>query len=104
MWTLAMAARTLHHVAVEVGVREFRQSLRAWLDRAAEGETVVVTERGMPKVRVVAATEESILERLVREGRATPPTRPRRRLGPVPRVSDSPLTDALFEQRRSKDY
>jgi prevent-host-death family protein len=91
-------------MAVEVGVREFRKSLSAWLDRAASGETVIITERGVPKVRVVAATAESIIERLVREGRATPPTRPRRALGPVRRVKGSPVTDTLLEQRRAKDY
>ena len=91
-------------MAVEVGVREFRESLSAWLDRAAKGETVVVTDRGVPKVRVVAATAESIVEQLVREGRATPPTRPRRPLGPVRRVKGSPVTDTLLEQRRAKDY
>ena len=91
-------------MAVEVGVREFRESLSDWLDRAAAGENVVVTERGIPKVRVVAATAESIVERLVREGRATPATRPRRRLRPVPEVTGSPVTDTLLEQRRAKDY
>ena len=91
-------------VAVEVGVREFRESLSAWLDRASRGETVIVTERGVPKVRVVAATAEGIVDQLVREGKATPATRPRRPLGPVPRVKGSPVTDALLEQRRAKDY
>ena len=91
-------------MSVKVGVREFRESLSEWLDRAASGETVVVTERGMPKVRVVAATAESLVEQLVREGRATPATRPRRRLGRVPEVSASPVTDTLLEQRRAKDY
>ena len=91
-------------MSVEVGVREFRESLSDWLDRAAAGENVIVTERGMPKVRVVAATAESIVEQLVREGRATPAIRPRRRLRPVPEVTASPVTDMLLEQRRAKDY
>jgi prevent-host-death family protein len=91
-------------MAVEVGVREFRESLSEWLDRAAGGESVIVTERGMPKVKVVPATAESLVEQLVREGRATPATRPRRRLRRVPRVSGSPVTETLLEQRRAKDY
>ena len=96
---------TLILMTVRVGVREFRENLSMWLDRAAAGEEIVVTERGAPKVRIEAANAESLLARLVREGRATPPTKPRR---PVALEGDgdgsSPVTDSLFEQRRSKDY
>jgi prevent-host-death family protein len=91
-------------MGVVVGVREFRESLSEWLERAAGGESVIVTERGTPKVKVVAATAESIVEQLVREGRAMPASRPRHRLRRVPLVSSSPVTDALLEQRRAKDY
>ena len=87
-----------------MGVREFRENLSMWLDRAVAGEEVVVTERGAPKVRIEAANAESVLARLVREGRATPPTKPWQ---PVQLEGDgdgsSPVTDALFEQRRSRE-
>ena len=36
-------------VTVEVGVRELRENLAEWLDRAAAGEEILVTERGKPK-------------------------------------------------------
>lgn len=58
-----------------VGVRELRQNLSVHLDRVKAGETLQVTEFG----RVVAilaplpAEKLSPLERMVREGRATPP-------------------------------
>jgi len=92
-------------VAVEVGVREFREHLSAWLDRAAGGEDVVITERGRPKARLSSLhTDEDIIAQLVREGRATPPTRPRGPLPPPIPVEGNPVTDALFEQRRAKDY
>src|SRR5690349_5535790 len=58
-----------------VGVRELRQNLSIYLDRVKDGETLRVTEFG----RVVAlltplpAERLSPLERMVREGRATPP-------------------------------
>lgn len=89
-------------MGVTVGVSEFRENLSHWLDRAAAGEEVVVTERGRSKVRVTAATAETTLERLAREGRVTLPTRPR---GPLPppipvKGGGSPVTDILLEQRK----
>jgi len=55
---------------VEVGVRELRENLSDWLDRAAAGEEILVTERGKPKAMLSAA--ENAYERMVREGRITP--------------------------------
>jgi len=89
-------------MAVEVGVRELRESLSEWLDRAASGEDVIVTERGKPKVRLSAATGEHLIEQLVREGRARAALGPR---GAAPRpipVDGNPVTDALLAQRRAK--
>jgi prevent-host-death family protein len=67
-------------MTVEVGVRELRENLAEWLDRAAAGEDILVTERGKPKVRLTAA--ETVLDRLAREGRITRATGPRRPLPP----------------------
>jgi prevent-host-death family protein len=89
---------------MEVGVREFRENLSEWIDRAASGDEIVVTERGRPRVRLSAATGEEILDRLVREGRATPATRPRGALPPPIGVEGNPVTDALLRQRRSREY
>lgn len=67
-------------MAVEVGVREFRQNLATWLDRAAAGDEILITERGRPKARLTPA--ETILDRLEREGKITRPTGQRRPLPP----------------------
>lgn len=67
-------------MAVEVGIRELRENLAAWLDRAAAGEEIVVTERGKPKARLSAA--ETVLDRLAREGKVRRATGPRRPLPP----------------------
>jgi prevent-host-death family protein len=91
-------------VAVEVGVREFRESLSEWLDRAAAGEDVIVTERGKPKVRLSPVTGEHILDKLAREGRVRRATRPRGPLPPPIPVEGNPATDALLAHRRAKDY
>ena len=40
-------------VHMNVGVRELKQQLAEYLDRAAAGELVQVTERGVPKVQIV---------------------------------------------------
>jgi prevent-host-death family protein len=58
---------TLHDLVVEVGVRELRENLAEWLDRASAGEEILVTERGKPKARLSAAA--SVLDRLERAGR-----------------------------------
>ena len=89
---------------MEVGVRELRENLSEWLERAAKGEEIVVTERGRPKVRIAAAGGEHLLDRLVREGRATPSTRPRRRLPPPLEVEGNPVTEALLTHRRAKGF
>jgi prevent-host-death family protein len=89
---------------MEVGVREFRDNLSDWIDRAAAGDEIVVTERGRPRVRLSAATGDEILDRLVREGRATPATRPRGPLPPPVEVDGNPVTDELIRQRRSREY
>ena len=92
-------------MTVKVGVRELRENLSAWLDRAASGEDVIVTERGKPKARLSPLlTAEDIIAQLVREGRATAATRPRGPLPPPIPVEGNPVTDALLEQRRAKDY
>ena len=67
-------------MAVEVGVRELRENLASWLDRAAAGEEIVITERGRPKARLSPA--ESVLGRLAREGKVIPASGPRRALPP----------------------
>lgn len=87
-------------MAVRVGVRDFRENLRAWLDRAAAGEEVIVTERGIAKVKLTAPNAENVLDRLIREGKVSAPTRPRRVFEPVDEGDESPVTDELLEQRR----
>jgi prevent-host-death family protein len=86
---------------VEVGVRELRENLSDWLDRAAAGEEILVTERGKAKAVITAA--ESAWDRMVREGRITPRTGtgPRRPLPPpVKWDGEGPtLTDYLMYNR-----
>jgi len=99
MWTLVLLERTLHCMRVEVGVRELRENLAEWLDRAAAGEEILVTERGKAKAVLTAA--ETAYERMVREGRITPPTGRRTPL-PPPMTAEPgapTLTDFLMWSR-----
>jgi prevent-host-death family protein len=84
---------------VEVGVRELRENLAEWLDRASAGEEILVTERGKPKALITAA--ESAWDRMVREGRITPATGPRTSLPPPLKWDGNgpTLTDYLMWQR-----
>jgi antitoxin (DNA-binding transcriptional repressor) of toxin-antitoxin stability system len=61
--------------AERVGVRELRQNLSVYLERIARGETLQVTDRGVP-VAILAPLPRpsSVLERLRAEGRVTPAT------------------------------
>jgi len=59
-----------------VGVRELRQNLSVHLDRVKRGDTLQVTEFGhvVALLTPLPAERLSPFERMVREGRAIPPT------------------------------
>jgi len=88
-------------VTVSVGVRELRSKLREYLDRVANGEEVVVTERGVPVARIVPAKGPTLRERLIAEGVLTPAKRPRRPLPPPVPIKGS-VVELLLEERRSE--
>jgi prevent-host-death family protein len=82
-----------------VGVRELRQNLSVYLRRVVAGETLEVTERGQPVALLtpLGARDDPIM-RLVAAGRATPPERSPRDLGP-PLKHPRGLSETLAEQR-----
>ncbi|HTJ74468.1 MAG TPA: type II toxin-antitoxin system prevent-host-death family antitoxin [Acidimicrobiales bacterium] len=53
---------------MEVAVSELRANLRDWLERAREGDEVVVTERGIPVARLLGIDAAPLLDRLTAEG------------------------------------
>ncbi|MHB8632217.1 MAG: type II toxin-antitoxin system Phd/YefM family antitoxin [Candidatus Limnocylindria bacterium] len=73
----------------QVGVRDLKAGLSAYLRRVAEGETVVVTDHGRPVARLVPPDLPERLAQLIREGRLNwtgrrlvpPRTRPKLRPG-----------------------
>jgi prevent-host-death family protein len=91
-------------VTVEVGVRELRANLSAFLDRVKGGEDVVVTERGRAVARIVSPGEaRSRIEQHIAEGRAHPPkaaTRTTRM--PTVRPKGGNVADLLIEMREQR--
>lgn len=76
----------------EVGVRELKQHLSEYLDRAERGEVVRVTDRGRPKAILGPVPGRVRIEDGIRAGWITPgtgsPLRPVRRAKASGRVLD----------------
>lgn len=86
---------------VEVAITEFRASLRAYVDRARNGEDVVLTDRGLPVARLVGVDAAPLLEQLEREGVVSAASAPRQRAGGARRArATGPVADLVAEHRR----
>jgi len=58
-----------------VGIRELNQQTSQILDRVRAGETIEITDRGMPIAEIrPLGREQSVLARLVAEGQLAPAT------------------------------
>jgi prevent-host-death family protein len=86
----------------QVGVRQFRDELRKWLDLVKKGEDVVITERGLPVARLIGANAKEPLQRLIDAGIVTPAQEPKRPARELPRVTGvkGSISDLVKEQRR----
>jgi prevent-host-death family protein len=58
----------MYSSAMDVPVTELRAHLSEWLDRVRGGEEVVVTDHGVPVVRMLGLTATATLQRLAGEG------------------------------------
>lgn len=83
---------------MQVGVRELRNHLSAYLARVAEGEDLVVTDRGHPVARLAPLGGETALDRLVADGLVERPVSPKRP-GEARRVRGH-VSDLVARQRR----
>ena len=61
---------------MDVGVRELKQHLSEYLDRAEQGEIITVTEHGRPKVQIGRLADRGALDTGVSEGWLRPPLAP----------------------------
>lgn len=85
---------------MDVGVRELKQHLSDYLDRAEKGEIITITDRGRPKVQLVPLPGGG--DRLaegIEQGWITPP----RKAGPLPPTKTyraaEPIMDVLDRDR-----
>lgn len=88
-----------------VAVSELRANLKSYVERARRGERIVVTDRGAPVARLGPAEEESLLDRLEREGvltRVTATKRPVARKGEGVKAT-GPVADVVSDMRRDRD-
>lgn len=87
-----------------VGIRELRQNLSVYLARVKTGESLTVTEHGQPvAILRPLAGSAGLLDRLVAEGRATPPSRSHRHLPrPVHVKLRRPTSELLDELRADR--
>ncbi|MEX2459310.1 MAG: type II toxin-antitoxin system prevent-host-death family antitoxin [Actinomycetota bacterium] len=93
--------RSIPGVHIEVGVRQLREELSAWLDQVKAGDTIVVTERGRPIGRIVPVQGEPKLEQLIADGVITPARAPRRKIRPEDLIkAKGTVSDLVKEQRR----
>ena len=87
---------------MDVAVSELRAHLSDYLDRAREGDEIVVTDRGVPIARLTGLTATATLERLAADGviaRAAAAALPTAAGQPRPRPRQ-PVADLVSDQRR----
>lgn len=87
---------------MDVTVTDLRAHLSSWLERARNGDDVVITDRGVPVARLTGLASTAMLERLTADGvigRPAAVQRPRAsgKARPRPR---RPLADIVSDQRR----
>lgn len=93
-------------MAVEVGIRELRANLSAFVDRVKNGEDVIITERGRTVARITQPGDaRARLDALIAQGHVTPAKRPKQPINTkgLPRPVGGTVVDILFEQRGDAD-
>lgn len=86
---------------MDVAVSELRAHLSDWIDRARAGDEVVVTDRGVPVVRLVAVSSAPAIERLTSEGViARPEVAARPKATGRRRVTATGLVSGLVTEQR----
>jgi len=87
---------------MDVGIRELRQRLSEIIELVAQGETVRVTDRGVPKAVLSPALSTDQLAVGIEEGWIRPPRR-QGQVGRGPRMkSDRRVADVIAEDREDR--
>jgi prevent-host-death family protein len=85
----------------DVGVRDLRNNLSKWLREVANGEELVITDRGRPIARLISSAWPSALEQLIAAGEIGPPRRGKGSDARRPTIkSRGSVSDLVADQRR----
>lgn len=92
----------------KIGVRELRQNASEYLRLVESGESFEVTDHGRPVAQLVPLPrheKESVLDRMIREGRATPPAGKVRlsELTPIPLPPGAKTASEYLEEMRADE-
>ena len=85
---------------MEVGIRELRAHLSRFVERAQAGEQILVTDRGIPVARLVAAGGQRPLDRLIETGVVEPAPRRQSRPPETPLRAAGTVSDVVLGDRR----
>jgi prevent-host-death family protein len=92
---------------MEVGIRELKAHLSKYIERAANGEPIVVTDRGRQRARLIPIERDSDdvapgLRRLISEGKMRDPGPPRNLPRPRVRLPDGVTTEDIMRDTRGR--
>lgn len=92
----------MYNSVMDVAVTDLRAHLSEWLERARDGDEIMITDRGLPVARLLGVTTAGTLQRLAAEGVIGRPATAQR---PVASGRDRPrsrrpVADIVSEQRR----
>lgn len=90
---------------MDVGIRELKEHLSEIVERAARGETIRITSRGIPKAVLGPLNGEDRIRQGIREGWLTPPssTEPPRRLERVFRMKAPVTLQEILDEDRGDE-
>lgn len=86
-----------------VGIRELRQNATGVLRAVSAGEVVEVTDRGRAVARIVPLHEDSRLEQLIGERRASQATGDLLDVKPVERIAGRPVLSEVLADMRADE-
>jgi prevent-host-death family protein len=86
-------------VTTRVGIRELKAKLSHYLDRAAAGETIVVTDRGRAKAEIGPLSVDERIQQGIREGWIRPGRGGRPTVPPRGATGKMTIAEAMAEDR-----
>jgi prevent-host-death family protein len=87
-----------------IGLRELRQNASKWVELAASGESIEITNRGVPVAVLGPKPTGTVYEQLVARGEITPATGRLEDVEPLPAWDGPTASEVLQELRDSERY